>query len=296
MNQPHHPLQGAVWMLSAGAAFALVNNIAQVVSINHGMSSTMIALIQYAIALLVIIPSLRATGIFRSLRTQHFGAHLFRVLLSVVGIQLWMWALAYPVPIWQGIALLMTSPLFATLGSGLILKEKVGAARWLATICGFVGALVILEPWSDAFSWATLLPVGAAFFWACYSLMVKKLSANDPPSTMVIYLLVLITPFNFMLALPSWSLPSDMMVWGYLIGAGALTAFAQWAIVKAYSVADASFVQPFDHAKLPMNVLAGWSVFSWVPPGRLWVGAAIIVASIAFITHWETKSKKKTIS
>lgn len=285
----HQPVQGASWMLTAGLAFAIVNSIAQYVSMNFGLPSTMVALIQYAIALIVILPYLRTLGIRNSLRTQHFGMHVLRVFLSVIGIQLWLWALAYPVPIWQGIALLMTSPLFATIGSGLFLKEKVGAARWCATLAGFVGAMIILEPWADGFTWATLLPVGAAFFWACYSLMVKKMSSSDSPSTMVVYLLVLITPFNILLALPEWQTPAGMNVWLLLLGAGVMTALAQWAIVKAYAIADASFVQPFDHAKLPLNVLAGWMVFGWAPPGRLWLGAAIIIASVAFITQWERK-------
>ncbi len=287
----HQPVQGASWMLTAGLAFAIVNSIAQYVSMNFGLPSTMVALVQYAIALVVILPYLRTLGLRNSLRTQHLGMHALRVFLSVIGIQLWLWALAYPVPIWQGIALLMTSPLFATIGSGLFLKEKVGAARWCATLAGFVGAMIILEPWADSFTWATLLPVGAAFFWACYSLMVKKMSSNDSPSTMVVYLLVLITPFNILLALPDWQTPSGMNVWLLLFGAGVMTALAQWAIVKAYAVADASFVQPFDHAKLPLNVLAGWIVFGWAPPGRLWLGAAIIIASVAFITQWERRKK-----
>lgn len=295
MTQPnHHPVQGASWMLTAGLAFAIVNSLAQVASINFGLPSTTVALVQYAIALVVILPYLRTLGIRQSLRTNHLGMHLLRVFLSVIGIQLWLWALAYPVPIWQGIALLMTSPLFATIGSGLFLKEKVGAARWGATLTGFIGAMIILEPWGDAFNWATLLPVGAAFFWACYSLMVKKLSSDDSPSTMVVYLLVLITPFNIVLALPDFNMPSGGTIWMVLLAAGAMTALAQWAIVKAYAVADASFVQPFDHAKLPLNVLAGWMVFGWVPPGRLWLGAFIIIASVAFITRWETKKPTKT--
>ncbi|OEE41701.1 DMT family transporter [Vibrio anguillarum] len=289
----HHPIQGASWMLIAGLAFAIVNSLAQVASINYGLSSTTVALVQYAIALVVILPYLSTLGIRYSLRTKHLSMHIFRVFLSVIGIQLWLWALAYPVPIWQGIALLMTSPLFATIGSGLFLKEKVGTARWGATLTGFVGAMIILEPWADDFNWASLLPVGAAFFWACYSLMVKKLSAHDSPSTMVVYLLVLITPFNLLLALPDWQTPQGSTLWLILLFAGAMTALAQWAIVKAYAVADASFVQPFDHAKLPLNVLAGWLVFGWAPPGRLWLGAAIIIASVAFITHWETKKSSR---
>ncbi len=280
-------------MLIAGLAFAIVNSLAQVTSINYGLSSTTVALVQYAIALVVILPYLSTLGIRYSLRTEHLSMHIFRVFLSVIGIQLWLWALAYPVPIWQGIALLMTSPLFATIGSGLFLKEKVGTARWGATLTGFIGAMIILEPWADDFNWASLLPVGAAFFWACYSLMVKKLSAHDSPSTMVVYLLVLITPFNLLLALPDWQTPQGSTLWLILLFAGAMTALAQWAIVKAYAVADASFVQPFDHAKLPLNVLAGWLVFGWAPPGRLWLGAAIIIASVAFITHWETKKSSR---
>jgi len=280
-------------MLTAGLAFAIVNSLAQYLSIHFGLASTTVALIQYAIALVVILPYLKSLGIRRSLTTRHLKWHIFRIFLSVIGIQLWMWALAYPVPIWQGIALLMTSPLFATLGSGLFLKEKVGFARGGATLAGFIGAMIILEPWADDFSWATLLPVGAAFFWACYSLMVKRLSSDDSPSTMVVYLLLLITPFNILLALPEWSLPQGGTVWLLLLAAGAMTALAQWGIVKAYSVADASFVQPFDHAKLPLNVLLGWMVFGWVPPGRLWLGAFIIIAAVAFITQWERKAQLK---
>ena len=279
-------------MLTAGLAFAIINSLTQIASIHFGLASTTVAVIQYAIAFFAILPYLQTLGIRRALQTNNLKMHIARVFLSVIGIQLWIWALAYPVPIWQGIALLMTSPLFATVGSGLFLKETVGTARWGATIAGFTGAMIILEPWAEDFSWATLLPVGAAFFWACYSLMVKKLSSDDSPSTMVVYLLLLITPFNILLAAPEWQMPSGFNIWAILVVIGVLTALAQWAIVKAYSVADASFVQPFDHVKLPLNVLAGWIVFSWVPPGRLWLGAAIIIASVAFITHWETKKER----
>jgi len=56
--------------------------------------------------------------------TNQLRLHLLRVALAVIGIQFWLWALAEPVPIWQGIALLMTSPLFATLGSLSFSKSR----------------------------------------------------------------------------------------------------------------------------------------------------------------------------
>ena len=285
----HQPVQGAFWMVAAGFMFAIINTTLQYLGMNYGVSSSAAVLLQYGIALLLFLPLMR-TGSIRSAMTSDFRLlHVIRVGVSVIGIQLWTWALAYPVPIWQGIALLMVSPLFATLGSGLILRESVSPVRWMATLTGFVGAMLVLQPWSDTFMWASLIPVAAAFFWAISSLMTKFTVSRDTPTTIVFYLLVLMLPFNMLFGLPKFSLPSDWHVWGLLALIGALTAFAQWAIAKAYSVADASFVQPFDHIKLPLNVLAGFIVFGWVPPGMLWVGSALIIASVIFVTHYERR-------
>ncbi|MDP0121953.1 DMT family transporter [Glaesserella parasuis] len=249
------------------------------------------------VAFIFLMPSMANMGFFQSLKTKHFGMHCFRVFLSAIGIQCWTMALAYLIPIWQGIALLMTSPLFVTIGSGLFLKEKVDTKRWIATFLGFVGAMIILEPWSENFEWVVLLPVAAAFFWACYSLMVKKLSNEDSPTTMVAYLFILITPFNLLIALTNlspegFSLPS-FSDFGFLILLGFFTALAQLAVAKAYSLADASYIQPFDFIKLPLNVLAGWLVFNWVPPGKLWLGAAIIIGATMYITHAEAKQSQQ---
>ncbi|KMK51268.1 membrane protein [[Actinobacillus] muris] len=292
----HQPIKGALAIVSAGVLFACINTLIPKLTSVSPLDASVIALVQYLAAFLFLMPSMAQMGFFQSLKTRHFGWHCFRVFLSAIGIQCWTMALAYPIPIWQGIALLMTSPLFVTIGSGLLLKEKVGAKRWAATFLGFIGAMIILAPWSDDFEWIVLLPVAAAFFWACYSLMVKKLSAEDSPTTMVAYLFILITPFNLLIALTNlspngFSLPS-FSDFGYLILLGFFTALAQLAVAKAYRLADASYIQPFDFIKLPLNVLAGWLVFNWVPPGKLWLGAAIIIGATMYITHAETQQAK----
>lgn len=293
----HQPVKGAIAIITAGFLFACVNTLIPKLTSVSAIDASVIALVQYLVAFVFLMPSMTNMGFFQSLKTKHFGMHCFRVFLSAIGIQCWTMALAYPIPIWQGIALLMTSPLFVTIGSGLFLKEKVDAKRWVATFLGFVGAMIILEPWAENFDWVVLLPVAAAFFWACYSLMVKKLSSEDSPTTMVAYLFILITPFNLLIALTNlspegFSLPS-FSDFGFLILLGFLTALAQLAVAKAYNLADASYIQPFDFIKLPLNVLAGWLVFNWVPPGKLWLGAAIIIGATMYITHAEAKQTKK---
>lgn len=287
MSQLHRPLQGALWMVAAGVTFAIINTTLQYLGIHYAVNSGSSVLFQYGIALLIFLPLMKTGSIRRAVRSDFRLLHIVRVGVSVIGIQLWTWALAYPVPIWQGIALLMTSPLFATVGSGLILRESVSVARWVATLVGFTGAMLILQPWSDEFMWASLLPLGAALFWASASLLTKFTVSKDSPTTIVFYLLVLMLPFDLMFGLPNLVIPQSWEPWLMLVVIGALTALAQWAIAKAYATADASFVQPFDHVKLPLNVLAGYLVFGWVPPGALWVGSAMIIASVAFVTHFE---------
>lgn len=276
-------------MMTAGLTFAIINTSLQYLGIHHQINSGSAVLYQYGIALVLFLPLLKKGTIRAAVRSDFRLLHVLRVGVSVIGIQLWTWALAYPVPIWQGIALLMTSPLFATMGSGLLLRERVSGARWLATLLGFAGAMLILAPWSDDFMWASLLPLGAAFFWASASLLTKFTVSRDSPTTIVFYLLVLMLPFDLLFGLPQLVVPSVWQAWALLLLIGALTAVAQWSIAKAYAVADASFVQPFDHAKLPLNVLGGYLVFGWVPPGQLWIGSAMIIAAVAFVTHYERR-------
>ncbi len=286
VKHAHKPLIGAFWMILAGLCFAINNTAIQYMSTKLGLHNTVIGFFQYFIAFIVMLPWLIKSGLTSALQTKRLGLHVVRVLMSVIGIQLWLWALAWPIPISQAIALLMTSPIFVTIGSALFLKEKVGIARWIATLVAVIGSVIILNPWGDDFIFASLLPVGAAFFWAIYSLMVRHLSDTESTGSMVVYLLILIAPFNFFLALPNFIVPSQSG-WYLLLASGVVLALAQWSLARAYANADASFIQPFDLIKLPLNVFAGWMVFGYAPAGNFWFGATLLVGATIFILNKE---------
>ena len=275
-------------MLVSALAFAVVNSTTQWVSFRMGFHPSNVALYQYGIATGVMVPWMVRQGMVSSMRTRQPYLHIIRVAMAVAGVQFWLWAMARPVPIWQAIALLMTSPLFVTLGSALVLRERVNSTRWLAVIIGFIGAMIILKPWADTFMLASLLPVAAAVFWAGYSLMTKAQCKTESPTTLVFYLFVLTVPFNLFIALPVLSLPESGM-WPLLLVAGGLTGMAQLALTRAYQCADAAYLQPFDLAKLPLNVLAGFLVMGSVPPGRLWLGGFLIIGATLFLTYKENR-------
>ncbi len=280
----------ALYMVAAGAAFAVVNVSVQAATMRYGMTSPAAAFWQYLVALLCGLPWIVRTGL-GVLRTEQLGAHIVRVACAAIGVQFWVAGLA-SVPIWQAIALIMTSPFFVTLGAGVFLGERVGPQRWLATGIGFAGGMIILAPWSDAFTLATLYPVAAALFWAATSLITKRLTRRESSETITLYLLLLLTPINAALAGVSggFAIPGSVSL-ALIVGAGAMLTLAQYFIVKAYASADAAYVQPFDHLKLPLNVIAGWIVFGFVPDGNLWLGSLLIVSASIYITHREVQRR-----
>ncbi|PLW78156.1 DMT family transporter [Cohaesibacter celericrescens] len=282
-------LWGAIYMILAGLCFALVNTGSQYLTMSLGLASGMVAFGQYFVALLFSLPWLYKVGL-QAAKTDYVGRHVLRVLFAVLGVQAWTAGLAH-VPIWQAIALIMTSPFFVTLGAHLFLKEKIGIHRLAATIVGFMGGMVILAPWSDAFTWFALWPVMAAVFWAATSLMTKTLTDQEAPETVTVYLLLLMTPVNGLMALGGgFEIPS-MSALAIIVASGFLVYLAQLLIARSYSSADAAYVQPFDHIKLAFNVAAGWLAFGFAPAGQFWFGALLIIAASLYILYRETSAR-----
>lgn len=280
------PAKAAGLMVLAGACFALVNTALQGATMKLGASAPAVTFWQYLVALGFYLPWVfqhRAAA----MKTGQVWLHVLRVALAAGGVQLWTLGLAY-VPIWQAIALILLSPFFVTLGAGLVLREHVSVHRWGAVVLGIIGGAIILEPWSDQFQLTAFLPVGAAALWAASSVVTKFLTHKDSAETVTIYLLILLSPINATLALGTgFALPTQA-IW-LVVGAGLLTALAQHVLVRAYSLADAAFLQPFDHVKLVFNVLLGFMVFGFLPTGSMWLGTAIILAASFYLLEQERR-------
>lgn len=281
MDMKSGAVSGPLYFVTAGALFAGANTAVQGAGMRYGVPSPTIVFWQYAIALVAILPLVWRA----SWRTGRPVLHVIRVVLAAIGVQLWVAGLAV-VPIWQAVALILTSPLFVTLGAGLFLGERLTPTRALAVLMGAVGGVMILAPWTDAFTWAALLPVGAAAFWAGSSLIAKRLTRTDAASTLTLYLLVLLVPINGVAALGTGLAVAQDAVW-LIVVAGVLVAAAQYLLVRAYVVADAAYLQPFDHLKLPLNVGLGIVFFGFAPPGLMWLGAGVIIVASAWVMREE---------
>ena len=312
-------LLGPVLMLLASLALA-GSNIPQsllptpVQYGGFGMASTGMAFWQYLIATVFALPLIARIGL-KNLRTRHPVAHEVRAFVSALGVHVFVYGFAAGVPIWQMVTLLSTGPLFILLGSALFLHERVSAARLIASLVAFAGAVIVSGIGTDGFNAMTLVPIGAAALWATTDVLTKYLSREESPETLTLSLLVLITPNHLLILLvaTAWaalaptlvpaglatgfpfSLPTGAGLWILLL-LGVLTAVAQYLLAAAYKVADATYLQPFGDLKVPLSALLGWVLLGQVPSAWFWLGAALIIGASVFIFYAEAGSKGRRLA
>ena len=304
------PVLGAIFMLGAGITFAITNILTPIITWQMGVPSTAVVFWQYVIATIIALPLIFRIGL-GALKTRHPLAHEARALLSALGVQFFAFGFASGVPVWQMVALSMTGPFFIIAGATIFLGEKLTIQRLGASLVGFVGALLVSQLGSEQFTLYSLLPILAALCWGTVSVITKYISRDEAPESLTLYMLVLITPNHLLIGLllgvavavlPAGTLPASLAtgfdfalpggdaLWLILL-LGAVTAGAQYFLSLAYKVADATYLQPFDDLKLPLNTLLGWVILAQVPHIWFWPGALLILGASSFILWSESKRR-----
>ncbi len=309
---------GTLYIIGAQVIFAVVNFVYDVLTnpwnpllADDKMTSSSAVFWQYLIATLFALPLIFRIGLDK-LRTRHPVLHEVRALVSALGAQVFVFGFASGVPVWQMVGLLMTGPFFVILGSVLFLGERPTATRIGASIVAFIGALLVVGVGTEGFSWASLLPVLAAALWSTTNIISKYLSREEEPESLTLWLVLLISLNHAVIGivlgilvatLPAGVLPATLAsgfdfafpgggaAW-VIVFLGLVTAAAQYLMWSAYKLADATYLQPFDDLKLPLNVLLGWIVLSQVPSLWFWPGAVLIIAASSFV-YWSEAEKRK---
>ena len=289
MNQTNL-LKGAAFMVLAGICFAAANAITFVITAQLGFKPQSDTFWQYAIATAFSLPFVLREGLGK-LRTKRPILHIIRVILSALGVQAFVMSLASGTPIWQVIALVMTSPIFVLIGAKVFLGETVTPVRWIAAVVGLGGASIVADLWTTGLTTAMFYPVAAAVLWAASSLLTKVLTRTEQAPTVTLWLLVLLTPINAGLSVQAgFELPSAQIL-GWLVLGGIIMMAAQYLLTWAYAASDAAFVQPFDDLKLISNILIYGLAFGYWPEGNIWVGVALILAGSLYLL-WSGRSQQ----
>jgi drug/metabolite transporter (DMT)-like permease len=194
-------------------------------------------------------------------------------------------------PLAGAVAISFSAPLFTTLLSVLLLKEKVGPHRWTALGCGFLGVLVVTEPGAGSLQWGAFFALANAVLISTVAIAIRRMSLTESTETLTIYQLTLLAvltafllPFGY--RTPAWR---DLVL---LLVLGLANGVAQYWWTKALHLAPPSAVVPFNYLSLVWATILGYAVWGDVPSRELLVGSAIVVASGLYLLWRETLKRR----
>jgi drug/metabolite transporter (DMT)-like permease len=236
--------------------------------------------------LVVFLPWFLRHGL-APLRTNQLKLHALRAGLNVCAMAAFFYALGMT-PLARVTALSFTAPLFAAILSVLVLGEVFRLRRWTATLCGFLGTLVILRPGFAEIDLGSLLALGAALLWGCTLIVIKVLTRTESAMTITSYMNILLMLLSLVPALLVWRTPEGAQ-WVGLLAIGVLGTLGQVAITQSLKEADTGAVMPFDFFKLIWVAIMGYLFFAEVPGLFVWLGGAIVFASATYIAIRESR-------
>lgn len=257
--------------------------------ISRGYSPYQIVWTRYATHILLLALLLGPRRLHRMARTELLGAQVARGLLMVGMPASFITALHFASArdVW---AMFWVAPLMVVGLSIPVLGEKPGLQRWLATVLGLAGALLIVRPSTDLLDRWGLLPLGMAACFALYVVLTRSLRGETVESrlfyTALVPFLCLSPVMLFLGRLPT---PRALL---FMLLVGAVGLVTLWAIDKALDLAPASFLAPFVFTQLL------WAVGLEGPAGatlgrRAAAGALVVLASGAWALLAEHRRSEK---
>jgi len=250
---------------------------AMVRSLGEDLSTSTLFFFRNFIGLLTLIP-LIATNRLKVFHTKNIKLHLLRAFATFCGGMSIFYAVAHA-PLATVVAITFAAPIFTSLFAFYIFREVMNKAQAYSTIFGFLGVIIVLRPSFEQVETSGLLSAMlGAIMTAVAFLTVKKLSYSEPSSTVIAYPFLLILPLSILMAYVDWT-PPEIEHIPLLVLMGLGISAAQYCMVKAFSLADASAVLPFDYLRLLVAIIIGSFFFNDVIDFWVVIGASIILFS-----------------
>jgi drug/metabolite transporter (DMT)-like permease len=189
-------------------------------------------------------------------------------------------------PLVDAYAISYAAPLFMVALSVPLLGEQVGWRRWTAVGVGFVGVILMLDPWAIGLQANSLILLGATFCYALSTILVRSLSRHDQDAATLFWFSVASSAFALTGAIPQWIWPTPID-WLWLTVLGLLGSVGQVLVTRAWRLAPAAILAPFDYAGIVLAVAYGYFWFHEQASWTIWLGLPLVIASGLYILHRE---------
>lgn len=182
-----------------------------------------------------------------------------------------------------------TAPVFITLLSTVLLKEKLTIPKVLSLLLAFSGAVVIIKPDGHYTLFPFLVGLTGALTAGLAYTFLRRLR-NENGFRIIFYFAVFSSIVLFPEMVYSYE-PLSFKNWALLILIGVFAGSGQFFVTRAYASAPASEVSIFDYTGVIVAPLIGTMLFSEHITLRMFLGMLLIFSSGYISYYFNTRRK-----
>ncbi len=240
--------------------------------------------------------------------TQQRWLEIVRGLVLFLSYTTYMMGLA-ALPLADIESIRFSGPLMITILSVFLLGEKVELSRWVALLVGFIGIFLVVKPGSAGFNAGSIFILISVVFYALNAILTRRLQATESSATMAYYstltylvAVLIVAPLaasvgvrpgihpSLVFLFHAWTAPTALDL-AIMVGLGLIWAGWMYFMTRAYSVAQASVIAPFEYASLPISVMWGFVIWHEFPTLMTITGATLTLLSGLYIFVQEQKKR-----
>ena len=281
-----HTQFSVLLMIGAMFVFTLMDAVAKVLTQEIGVWPTLWVryLGQAVLVFLIVLPRFG-----KIVKTSFPLLQLARSVFLMGATMCFFWGISN-IGLAEATAIMDISPVLITLGAVLFLGERIGIRRVFGIIGALIGALIVIRPGSDVFSVYALFPLGAAICYSGYNIITRFVGAREDPWTSLFYT-ALFGALVFSAVVPFYWQPLSIVSLTLMIVLSCLATLAQWLLIKALSLGEASLLAPVGYIALIFATLWGYLLFGDLPDQWTVIGAMVIVASGVYVWYRERSAE-----
>ncbi len=285
MHLDKRTVWGIAYVIMAAASFATLDTATKFVS--GEVTFAVVMWFRFGFQILTTGVWLKQQQGSIALTSNAKGLQIYRGILLTLSSALAFFSLKL-IPVADFTSIMMLTPLLMTVVAAIAMAEKVSPLRWFFVLLGFVGALVVIRPGHDEFTWGSLLPLLLVVTSTGFQLLTYRLAKLDDAVTTHWYTgwigFVLATcalPFVIQSSGQAWvdAAMSGWNVIGWLVLIAVFATLGHGLLILGYARAPVAVLTPYLYAQIPFAVFGGWLVFAHKLDSWAALGIGIIAAS-----------------
>ena len=240
------------------------------------------------IPILFLIPRDRFLDFYKTTRPLLHFKRCLSGLIALVAIFIALRNL----PLATVVSITFAAPIFTTIFSIFLLKEKVGLYRWLAVLVGFVGIIVITEPGFSSLNLYYIYPIIFCLGLSYVAIAIRKLSTTEPVWLISFFFSFSIAILGLLSLFQGWVMPNFLDLF-LLSMVGILGGLANLWLSQSYKYSEVSLVTPLKYLALVFAIIFGYFIWSEVPTMKTLMGALLVILSSFIIFRREMTLKNR---